>query len=107
MGEVFALTAPANQQVKSAQEKRQGSSTTLQDWPEAPAANPPVLVQNVSSDPRHNILDAAASCFMENGFAATSIDDVARGIAVRVAGPNFPAGTGNRARSRRGAHAHR
>lgn len=32
------------------------------------------------SDPRIGILDAAAHCFMENGFSATSIDDVARSL---------------------------
>ncbi|MCG8394779.1 MAG: TetR/AcrR family transcriptional regulator [Pseudomonadales bacterium] len=32
----------------------------------------------LSSDPRAAILDAAALCFMERGFNATSIDDIAR-----------------------------
>ena len=30
------------------------------------------------TDPRDAILDAAALCFMERGFNATSIDDIAR-----------------------------
>ena len=33
------------------------------------------------SEPRQAILDAAALCFMERGFNATSIDDIARRLS--------------------------
>jgi AcrR family transcriptional regulator len=37
-----------------------------------------VEAMEISTDPRSEILDAAAACFMERGYASTSIDDVAR-----------------------------
>ncbi len=36
--------------------------------------------EQATDDSRHDILRAAATCFMERGFAATSIDDVARSL---------------------------
>lgn len=50
------------------------------DWQDQRAGAAPVLVPTQPTDARHKILEAAASCFMENGFAATSIDDVARSL---------------------------
>ncbi|MZR62146.1 TetR/AcrR family transcriptional regulator [Alcanivorax sp. DP30] len=35
----------------------------------------------LASDPRDAILEAAAWCFMERGFSATSIDDIARQLS--------------------------
>lgn len=36
--------------------------------------------EHASEESRYNILRAAAHCFMERGYAATSIDDVARSL---------------------------
>ncbi len=33
---------------------------------------------DLENSPRDTILDASARCFMEHGFKATSIDDIAR-----------------------------
>ena len=41
-------------------------------------ANPNEALVN---EPREAILDAAALCFMERGFNATSIDDIARRLS--------------------------